>query len=319
MKVTSGLLIVLAMFVMAAHADEPSESSEQEPVAVVPTTVDELVALDGTLAAKARAALDRAQELAKLGDAAAAAATMVEGRRYVTQLKEIYERYLDEHPDDARAHNLFGNVCYDLVGDHPRALALWEKAVELDPTYADAHNNVGTYWLHYGKPGRAMDRFRRAVELDGTSPDYHFNLGQAYYLFRDIAQEKYGWSLEEVYQHALEESRRGSELKPNDFELARDYAMTFLGAESFGVTPDWAKARAAWKRCRALAENNERLFTILLYMARVELRAGSPADARKYAEEALVLRPGNAVAQRLIELSGAGEKTDTPTTGGLER
>ena len=221
----------------------------------------------------------------------------------MTELESIYETYIEAHPDDARAHNLFGNVCADLLKDEQRAMSHWEKAVELDPEYADAHNNIGTYWLHFGDAGKAMDRFRKAVSLEPAGADYHFNLGQAYYLFRDVAQEKYGWSLEDVFDRAIEEARIGSELKPDDFKLAQDYAMTFFGAESFGVTPDWAAARAAWKQCRTLAENDGQMFTILLNMARVELRAGAPEATRKYAREALALKPGNAVAERLIELS----------------
>jgi hypothetical protein len=48
-------------------------------------------------------------------------------------------------------------------------------------------------------------------------------------------------------------------------------------------------------------------------MARVELRAGAPAATRKFAQEALALKPGNAVAERLIELSES-QSADVPKT-----
>jgi len=300
MKILVSLIIISIMVVTATQADETPVPAT---AAQAPSTADELLSIDKKISADVQSALEQARQYAEQGERDKAAALVAVLKGHLTEIESTYETYLETHPDDARAHNLFGNVCADLLKDDHRALSHWEKAVELDPDYADAHNNIGTYWLHFGGAGKAMDRFRKAVKLDPTGPDYHFNLGQAYYLFRYVAQEKYGWSLADVFEHAIEESRTGSELKPDDFELAEDYAMTFFGAESFGVTPDWAAARTAWKRCRTLAGNDGQVFMITLNMARVELRAGAPADARKYALEALALKPGNPVAKRLIELS----------------
>jgi len=297
-----GLIVVSIVSpepVGAADKAEPATPAEIS----APTTIDQLLLIDEKLATKAQSAIDRAIEQADKGDAAGAAASLAEARRYAVQLEAVYETYLEVHPNDPRANNLFGNVCYDLMNDHSRALSFWEKAVELDPDYADAHNNLGTYWLHSGEPGKAMDEFRKAIKLEPTKADYHFNLAQAYYLYRPVAQEKYGWSLEQVYDHAIEESRTSFELGPDDFKLARDYAMTFFGAEGFGVKPDWAEARAAWKRCRALADSDARMFNTLLNSARAELRAGAREDARKYAQEALTIWPDSTVAKRLIEMS----------------
>ena len=302
MRTLVGFVVISIVVVTAVQADETPASATADPA---PSTTDELLSIDKEISARVQSVLEQAGQYAALGERDKAAALAASAKGHLTELESTYETYLEAHPDDARVHNLFGNVCADLLKDEQRALSHWEMAVELDPDYADAHNNIGTYWLHFGESGKAMERFRKAVKLDPTGADYHFNLGQAYYLFRYVAQEKYGWSLDEVFERAIEESRTGSELKPDDFKLAEDYAMTFFGAAGFGVTPDWDAARAAWNRCRTLAGNGGQEFTILLNMARVELRAGAPADVRKYAQEALALKPGNAVAQRLIELSEA--------------
>ena len=295
------VLVVISIIVVAAV--QADETPAPGTAVSAPTTVGELLAIDKKISARVQSVLEQAKQYAAQGEGDKAAALVASVSGHMTELESMYETYIETRPDDARAHNLFGNICADLLNDNERALSHWEKAVELDPGYADAHNNIGTYRLHFGEAGKAMDRFRKAVNLYPTGADYHFNLGQAYYLFRYVAQEKYGWSLENVFEHAIEEARIGSELKPLDFKLAEDYAMTFFGAESFGVTPDWATARTAWSRYRTLVGNGDHEFTILLNMARVELRAGAPAATRKFAQEALALRPGNAVAKRLIELS----------------
>jgi len=300
MKMLIAFVVISTVIVAAVQADETPADATAAPA---PSTADELLSIDKKISARVQSDIEQVKQYVAQGERDKAAALVAVLRGHMTEIESTYETYLETHPDDARAHNLFGNVCADLLKDEQRALSHWEKAVELDPDYADAYNNIGTYWLHFGEAGKAMDRFRKAVKLDPTGPDYHFNLGQAYYLFRDVAQEKYGWSLADVFDRAIEESRMGSELKPDDFELAEDYAMTFFGAKSFGVTPDWAAARAAWKRCRTLAEDDTQVFTITLNMARVELRAGAPADARRHALDALALKPGNPVAKRLIELS----------------
>jgi tetratricopeptide (TPR) repeat protein len=66
------------------------------------------------------------------------------------------------NPEDARAPYYLGNLLYDRRR-HQEAVALWERAVELDPEFPTAWRNLGFgYFNVTHDPARALDAFRRA-------------------------------------------------------------------------------------------------------------------------------------------------------------
>jgi len=62
------------------------------------------------------------------------------------------------------------------------AIYRWERAVQIDPTYAAAHNNLAIAYEHEGELGKARAAYERALELE---PNNAF-VKQNYELFREI-------------------------------------------------------------------------------------------------------------------------------------
>ena len=62
------------------------------------------------------------------------------------------------------------------------ALYRWEKAVQLDPTYAAAWNNLAIAYEHEGKFEEAKKAYERALELDPKN----LMIRQNYDLFKEI-------------------------------------------------------------------------------------------------------------------------------------
>jgi len=59
------------------------------------------------------------------------------------------------------------------------ALTSFERAVELDPACADAHNNVGMALVQLGQAAEAAEAFERAVAINPVHADYRLNLARS--------------------------------------------------------------------------------------------------------------------------------------------
>lgn len=62
------------------------------------------------------------------------------------------------------------------------AIFRWERAVELDPTYAEAYNNLAIAYEHQGQFDKAREAYEKAVELNPNNA----MIRQNYELFREI-------------------------------------------------------------------------------------------------------------------------------------
>jgi Flp pilus assembly protein TadD len=62
------------------------------------------------------------------------------------------------------------------------AIYRWEKATELDPTYAAAHNDLAVAYEHEGQLDKARKAYEKAIELDPNNTQVRQN----YELFKEI-------------------------------------------------------------------------------------------------------------------------------------
>ena len=82
---------------------------------------------------------------------------------------------------DAKAQVEFGiNVAQR--GLWREAIYRWEKATELDPTYAAAFNNLAIAYEHEGQLAKARKAYEKAIELSPNNEP----IRQNYELFKEI-------------------------------------------------------------------------------------------------------------------------------------
>ena len=62
------------------------------------------------------------------------------------------------------------------------AIYRWERATEIDPTYAAAHNNLAIAYEHEGELDKARASYERALKLEPTNS----YIKQNYELFKEI-------------------------------------------------------------------------------------------------------------------------------------
>jgi Tfp pilus assembly protein PilF len=82
---------------------------------------------------------------------------------------------------DAKAQVDFGiNVAQK--GLWREAIYRWERAIQIDPTYAAAFNNLGIAYEHEGQLTKARKAYEKALALDPENT----NIRQNFELFKEI-------------------------------------------------------------------------------------------------------------------------------------
>ena len=82
---------------------------------------------------------------------------------------------------DAKAQVEFG-ISVAQRGLWREAIYRWEKAVEIDPTYAAAYNDLAIAYEHEGQLDKARKAYEKALELDPNKSQVRQN----YELFKEI-------------------------------------------------------------------------------------------------------------------------------------
>ena len=62
------------------------------------------------------------------------------------------------------------------------AIYRWEKAIEIDPTYAAAHNDLAIAYEHEGQLDKARKAYEKALEIEPNNTQVRQN----YELFKEI-------------------------------------------------------------------------------------------------------------------------------------
>ncbi len=76
-----------------------------------------------------------------------------------------YQRALELKPDYAEAHNNLGNALIG-QGKSDAAATCYQRALELKPDYAEAHNNLGNVLMGEGKTDAAAACYRQAAATE---------------------------------------------------------------------------------------------------------------------------------------------------------
>jgi Flp pilus assembly protein TadD len=82
---------------------------------------------------------------------------------------------------DAREQVTFG-ISVAQRGLWREAIYRWEKAVELDPTYSAAYNDLAVAYEHEGQLDKARSSYERALNLEPNNTQ----IRQNYELFKEI-------------------------------------------------------------------------------------------------------------------------------------
>ena len=81
------------------------------------------------------------------------------------------------------------SVCVNEI-PYKRAIASYDKAIKLDPNYANAYNNRGLAYYHEKDYKKAMADFNKAIELNPDFARAYNNRAYVYYQLKDVNKAK---------------------------------------------------------------------------------------------------------------------------------
>ncbi len=143
-----------------------------------------------------------------------------------------YNRAIEINPNMADVYNNRG-LAWDIKGDYDRAIADYTKAIETNPRYSDPYNNRGLIWDIKGEPDRAMADYTKALEIYPYFATAYYNRGNVWYMRGD-------------YDRAIADYDKALEIKPN-FSTAYNNR-----GDAWGKKGDYAQAIADYDRALAI-------------------------------------------------------------------
>ncbi len=156
---------------------------------------------------KAKAAAMKALELDNtLGEAHTALAYSLINYDWDWQSAEReYQRAIQLNPNYATAHQWYAE-CLSILGRHIEAIAEIKKAQQLDPLSLIINQGVGGKFLYARRYDEAMAQFQRTLELYPRFPPTHQRLGWCY-----IQKRRYDEAIAEM-QRAVEFSGKSTQM-----------------------------------------------------------------------------------------------------------
>ena len=154
---------------------------------------------------------------------------------------------------EAAQHNERG-IALTEEGNYEQAISEFDKAIELDPDYAEAYSNRGIAYGSQGDFDSAMTDFNKAIELDPESAEAYSNRGIAYGGQGD-------------FDSAMTDFNKAIELDP---EYAKAY---YFRGITYGVKGEIAEAVSNLEKCLDLS--NDPVFVTLVQQALASLPSAS--------------------------------------------
>ncbi len=94
-----------------------------------------------------------------------------------------FQKALELNPDYKEAHNAIGVVYLNKLEDYPNAIKHFKEALRIDPGFSEASTNLGTAYADLGRYKEAVEAYKTAL----LNPQYRnpalalHNLGMVYY------------------------------------------------------------------------------------------------------------------------------------------
>lgn len=162
-----------------------------------------------------------------------------EMRADIMMARKMYREAADIYADGAGKSAVLSNklgIAYHQMLQFDAARKSYERAIKLNPHYAEAINNLGTIYYAKKKYGRAVNSYKRALKYAPESASIYSNLGTA-----EFARKHYDLALAN-YQKALELDPEVFERRSSTGVLLQERSVNERAKFHFFMAKMYAKA-----------------------------------------------------------------------------
>ncbi|HYK90573.1 MAG TPA: tetratricopeptide repeat protein [Acidobacteriota bacterium] len=167
-----------------------------------------------------------------------------------------------------------------LRGDTGKAMSHLEEAIKIAPDYADALNNLGTYYHRQGDYAKSIEYFDKVTKLDPGFYGGWVNLAGSL-----ISKGQ--------FREALEANKRAYGLRPKDIQVVSQMALNYF------YLHDLSQAREYFERVIKMDPASP--IEPQLYLVHIALAEQHKDEAARYIREFLKVHPNAPQAQRMKE------------------
>ena len=90
--------------------------------------------------------------------------------------RDCYEKAIEINPNYAEAYYNLG-VIFGVLGEYQKAKDCFEKAIQLNPGLVNARNNLGALFNLLGEHQKAIGCFEKVIEINPNHANAYSNLG----------------------------------------------------------------------------------------------------------------------------------------------
>jgi tetratricopeptide (TPR) repeat protein len=166
-----------------------------------------------------------------------------------------YYRAAMKKADSAALRNKNGISFLQLQRD-AEAKKEFLKAIQMDKSYPEPHNNLGALYYNARRLGQAVKEYRKAIQLNDQNASFHSNLGTAYFAEKDFGR-------------AIKEYSRARQLDPGIFDRQSSggVSIRLVSSNDLGhfhyIMAQIAGRQGDEERCRVyLSKANEEGYSI---------------------------------------------------------
>jgi len=198
--------------------------------------------------------------------------------------KAAAQRALEIDPTLAEAETSLATVKFNYDWDWAGAATGFERAIHLNPSYATAYQRYSLYLMAMGRTQESFDQINKARELDPLSISINFSLGWRLYMARQ-------------YDRALEQLRNTLEMDPS-YELPH-----LVAGQAYEQKGQYELAIAELRKAVDLSHGTPIMISAL---AHAYARSGNKIEAEKLLTQLTAESKGQYVSPYYIAIVYAG-------------